>query len=84
MTTMLKLPCETRFCTNFYTVESILRNKNAVMETFVCAPFAEWETVQNERVKTKVMDVRSLLSRQQFWDSLGDSYHVMMPVMLAL
>lgn len=84
MTTMLKLPCETRFCTNFYTVESLLRNKNAVMETFVCAPFADWETSQNERVKSKVTDVRSLLSNRQFWDSVGDSYHVMMPIMLAL
>lgn len=41
MYTMLKLPCKIRFCTNFYTVESII--KNVVMETFVCASFFDWE-----------------------------------------
>ena len=70
---MLKLPCETRFC-----------NKNEVMETFVCAPFAKWEATQNEGVKTKVVHVHSLLNSHQFWDGVGDAYHVMMLVMLAL
>ena len=68
MTTMLKLPCETRFCTNFYTVESLLRNKNAVMETLVHAPFVVWKTIQNERVKTKVTDVHSFSVAVNFGD----------------
>ncbi|KAI5054035.1 hypothetical protein GOP47_0031073, partial [Adiantum capillus-veneris] len=54
MSTILKLPCETRFCTNFYTVESLLQNKNVVLETFVCAGFYEREAEQLVRVKTKV------------------------------
>ena len=66
------------------TIESLLRNKNEVMETFVCASFAEWEVTQNERVKNKVAHVRGLLSNRQFWDSVGDVYHVMMPIMLSL
>ena len=49
MSTMLRLPCETRFATNFYMAESLLRNKNAVMETFVSAPFSEWEADQIEK-----------------------------------
>lgn len=84
MTTMLKLPCETRFCTNFYTVESLLRNKNAVMETFVCAPFFEWEGEQPEWTKQKVRDLKIWIDDRHFWDDIGNTYLVMMPVMLAL
>lgn len=43
METMLKVSCEMRFYTNFYTLQSLLRNRNVVMETFVCVGFSKWE-----------------------------------------
>jgi hypothetical protein len=46
MSVTLKLPAETRFCTHFYTLESLLRNKDAVVETFSCMTFYEWEIEQ--------------------------------------
>lgn len=84
MSTMLKLPCETRFCTNFYMVESLLWNKNAVLETFVCAYFSEWEATQTTTIKGKVVRLRVLIVNQKFWDEVGDVYHVMMHIMLSL
>lgn len=84
MSTVLRLPCETRFATNFYMVESLLQNKNAVMETFVCGPFTEWETDQPQLVKAKVTRLRNDIASRVFWDEVGDVYHVMMPVVFAL
>ena len=43
MSVILKLPAETRFCTHFYTLESLLCNKDAVVETFTCMAFYEWK-----------------------------------------
>lgn len=84
MSTMIRLPCETRFATNFYMVESLLRNKSAVMETFVCGPFSEWEASQSEYIKVKILSLRENISSKVFWDDVGDAYHVMMPIIFAL
>ena len=54
---MIHLPYETRFATNFYMVESLIRNKNVVMETFVCGPFSEWEASQSEYIKVKILSL---------------------------
>ena len=59
-------------------------NKNAVLETFVCAPFSEWEVAQSLVVKAKIQGLREDIASKAFWDAVGDMYHVMMPVMLAL
>ena len=84
MSTMLRLPCETRFGTNFYMVESLLKNKNAVLETFVCASFSEWEATQTAAIKEKILDHQNLLADNHFWDEMVDVYHVMMPIIFAL
>ena len=84
MSTMLKLPCKTRFCTNFYTVESLIKNKNAVMETFVCASFFDWEEEQSVKTKSKIGIIRDMLANRLFWEDVVDVHNVMMPIMLAL
>ena len=66
MSTILRLPCETRFATNFYMAESLLRNKNVVMETFVCAPFSEWEAGQTKYVKAKILSLRDDIASKVF------------------
>lgn len=66
MSTMLRLPCKTRFVTNFYMAESLLRNKNDVMETFVCAAFFEWETGQTVVVKAKIVRLRDNIASKVF------------------
>ena len=81
---MLRLPCETRFATNFYMAESLLCNKNAMMETFVSAPFSEWEADQTEYVKVKILSLRNDIASKVFWDEVGDAYHTMMPIIFAL
>ena len=65
-------------------VESLLHTKNAVLETFVCAPFSEWEVSQSLLLKGKIQILRDDIASKAFWDDVGDVYHVMMPVMLAL
>lgn len=84
MSTMLRLPYKTRFATNFYMAESLLQNKNAVLETFVCASFYEWEADQTEAVKAKIVRLRNDVPSRVLWDEVGDAYHVMMSVILAL
>ena len=66
MSTMLPLPCETRFATNFYMAKSLLRNKNVVMETFVSAPFFEWKADQTEYVKIKSFSLRNDIASKVF------------------
>ena len=65
---MLRLPCKTRFATNFFMVESLLRNKNVVMETFVCAPFFEWKGGQIEYIKANIFSLRDEIASKVFWD----------------
>ena len=62
--------------------ESLLCNKNAVMETFVLASFFEWEADQTDDVKIKILSLRNDIASKVFWDEVGDVYHVMMPIML--
>ena len=81
---MLRLPCKTRFATNFHMVESLLQNKNAIIETFVCTPFLELEASQALYVKKKILKLRDKIASKAFWDDVGDAYHVMMLVILAL
>lgn len=69
---MLKLPCETRFCTNFYAVESFLKNKNAVLETFICASFCEWEAEQTEATKAKITFLKVIIDDRHFCSYVGD------------
>ena len=84
MSIMLKLPAETRFCTHFYTFESLLRNKDVVCETFTCMAFHEWQSNQPENVKEKIKLLKSSLAKKAWWNSVMDAYHVMMPVMYAI
>ena len=84
MSVTLKLPAETRFRTHFYTLESLLRNKDAVVETFSCMTFHEWECTQNEKIRSKVAMLRTSLNKTAWWKSVVDAYHVMMPVMYAI
>lgn len=77
MTTMLKFPYETRFCTNFYTVQSLLKNKNVVLEIFVCASFCEWDAEQTEAKKAKITCLKVLIDDRHFWSNVGDYYLVM-------
>lgn len=80
---MLELPCETRFCTNFYILESLIKNKNVVMETFVCATFFDWH--QTVKMKSKIGVIHDLLAKCQFWKDIVDVHNnVMMSIMLAL
>ena len=65
-------------------VESLLRNNNVVMETFVCASFSNWEACQAQVVKENIARLRDDIAIKAFWDEVGDVYHVMMPVILAL
>ena len=65
-------------------VESLLRIKNVVLETFVCAPFSKWEVTQTIFEKEKIMRLREDIASKAFWDDIKDVYRVMMPVMLAL
>ena len=65
-------------------MESLLQNKNVVMETFVYPLFSKWEAIQTKLVKGKVVVVGDLLSNHQFRDQVCGSYHVMIPIMLAL
>ena len=62
MSCMLKLPVETRFCTHFYTLESLLRNKEVVIETFSCMMFHDWEENESEARKSKIATLRSTLN----------------------
>ena len=80
---MLCLPYETRFATNFYMAESLLRNKSAVMETFVSTHFFEWEAGQTEYIfKAKDLSLRDDITSKVFWDEVGDAYHIMMPIIM--
>ena len=65
-------------------VESLLHNKNVILETFVCAPYFEWETGQGQVVKKNIVRLRDDNSSKAFRDEVGDVYHVMMIVILAL
>lgn len=59
MSVTLKLPAETRFCTHFYTLESLLRNTDVVVETFSCMVFYEWEIEQihsRSRIRSKTLE----------------------------
>ena len=84
MSVMLKLPAETKFCTHFYTLESILRNKCSIIDTFNCTSFNEWQEEQSERVKEKIVLLRGFISKPTWWRGVMDVYHVMMPVMFAV
>lgn len=84
MSVTLKLPAETRFCTYYYTLESLLRNRDAVVETFSCMDFHEWEKEQTENIKEKVKGLKASLNKSAWWKSVVDAYHVMMPVMYAI
>ena len=46
--------------------ESLLRKKNVVMETFVSAPFSEWEANQTEYVKIKILSLRNDIASKVF------------------
>ena len=65
-------------------VESFRHNKNTILKTFVCALFFEWEVAQSLVVKAEIRRLREHIASKTFWDDVGDVYHVMMPVMLAL
>ena len=54
MSVMLRLPTETRIYTNFYMFESLLQNKDAIIATFTCMAFHDWESTQNTKVKDKI------------------------------
>ena len=81
---MLKLPIDTQFCTHFYTLESLLRNKCAVIDTINCTSFYEWKQGQLEQVKEKATHLQAFLYKQSWWKSVIDVYHVMMPVMYTI
>ena len=81
---MLKLPTETRFCTHFYTLESLLRNKAAIVETFTCMAFHDWEDDESDSAKEKINHIRSDLGKERWWKDVASAYHVMMPVMYAI
>ena len=84
MSVMLKLPAKTRFCTHFYTLESLLRNKCSVIDTFNCTAFDDWQLDQVERVKEKIAHLRGSINKPIWWRSVMDVYHIMMPVMFAI
>ena len=84
MSCMLKLPAETRFCTHFYTLESLLRNKAAIVETFTCMAFHDWEDDESNSAKEKINHIRSDLGKERWWKDVASAYHVMMPVMYAI
>lgn len=84
MSVMLKLPAETRFCTHFYTFESLLRNKDAVIHTFTCMEFHDWESTQSGKVREKIKVLKTTLQKKNWWNGVMDAYHVMMPVMYAI
>ena len=46
-------------------VESLLCNKNVVLETFVCAPFFEWEFAQSLVVKAKIQGLREDITSKE-------------------
>ena len=83
MSCMLKLPAETRFCTHFYTLESLLRNKVAIVETFTCMAFHDWEDDESDSSKEKI-NIHSDLGKERWWKDVASAYHVMMPVMYAI
>ena len=82
---MLNLLAETRFCTYFYTVESLLmKNKAPIQDTFSCIAFQVWEAGESEKVKTKVFNIRKNLRKDKWWKDVASVYHVMMPVMYGI
>ena len=84
MSTMLKLPVDTQFCTHFYTLDSLLRNKCDVIDTINCTSFYEWQHGQPEQVKEMAAHLQAFLNKQSWWKSVIDVYHIMMPVMYAI
>ena len=84
MSCMLKLPTEIRFCTHFYTLESLLRNKAAIVETFTWMAFHDWEDDESDSAKEKINHIRSDLGKERWWKDVASAYHVMMPVMYAI
>ena len=65
MSDMLKLPIETRFCTNFYMFESLLQNKDAIITTFTWMAFHDWESI---KVKEKIIVLNASLTKRAWWN----------------
>ena len=64
MSVTLKLPVETRFCTHFYTLESLMCSKDAIIETFACMAFHDWECTQNAKVREKIVELKASMNKK--------------------
>ena len=54
------------------------------MATFACMAFHDWESTQTLKIKEKITVLNVSLTKRDWWNSVMDAYHVMMPVMYAI
>lgn len=59
---VLHIPVETRFCTHFYVLEGLLKNKDAIKETSSCTLYRRWEEVQKESVWNKSAQLKIIVN----------------------
>ena len=61
-----------------------MRNKDAIIKTFACMAFHDWECTPNEKVKEKAAELKVAMNKKTWWKSVIDAYHVVMLVMYAI